>query len=75
MKSSKCQVVLLMYRLLMEKGVLSRNEVISENLLSDATFKRYISEIRCFLANFENDVELIYSKKEDAYRLVSAFRY
>jgi hypothetical protein len=69
MRSTKCQTILLLYEVLVRRGYFRKEDVLGENQISDPTFKRYVSEIRCFLANFHPEEELVYDKKEDVYRL------
>jgi hypothetical protein len=71
MKTSKTQAVLFIYENLKEKGQISKADVLSELEISDLTFKRYVSELRSYLMNFNCPAELLYLKKEDRYRLCS----
>ena len=45
MKTTKTQAVLLMYRMLEEKGYLKKEEVMRQLELSNLAFSRYISEL------------------------------
>jgi hypothetical protein len=72
MKTTKTQVVLLMYRTLLTGGQLRKENILSEIEISDLTFRRYISELRCFFYNFEEGTELVYEKGNDDYRLIKA---
>jgi hypothetical protein len=69
MKTTKTQAVLLMYRMLEEKGYLKKEEVMRQLELSNLAFSRYISELRCFYMNFDVPEEVIYIKKDDCYYL------
>jgi hypothetical protein len=37
--------------------------------ISDITFKRYISELRCYFANFAPRFEIHYNRETDTYYL------
>lgn len=71
MKTSKTQAVLFLYESLKEKGQISKNDMLAELDINDLTFKRYVSELRSYLMNFNCPEELRYLKKEDRYRLCS----
>jgi hypothetical protein len=70
MRSTKTQTILLLCEKLLNEGYIRKTDTLSDNIISSGTFKRYISEIRCFLANYHPTSELVYVKKEDIYRLV-----
>jgi hypothetical protein len=70
MKTTKPQAILLMYEILMKEGRLEKNDILSRCLISETTFKRYISEIRCYLMNYHDYAELHYDKRNDYYVLV-----
>jgi hypothetical protein len=69
MRSTKTQTVLLLCDRLLRLGFFRKEETLVENKISAGTFKRYVSEIRCFLANYHPEMELDYDKKDDCYRL------
>jgi hypothetical protein len=51
----------------------SKRRCFSRNFdISSLTFKRYISELRCYFANFDPYNEVIYDRYHDAYYLVKA---
>lgn len=69
MKATKTQTVLLMYENLTSNGSIHKEYYLSECELSETTFKRYISEMRCYLMNFHPGWELAYAKKDNVYYL------
>jgi hypothetical protein len=69
MKTTKTQAVLLMYRTLRDSGCLRKEDILMKVEISDLTFRRYISELRCFFMNFDEPEEIIYVKAKDAYFL------
>lgn len=70
MKVNKTQALLFMYELLLTNGLFTKEEVISEIEISNLTFLRYIQELRAYLYNFNNSLELVYSSKSKKYLLV-----
>lgn len=70
MKTTKSQAVLYLYAMLQENGKIEKNEMMSTLSLNDLTFKRYISELRSYLVNFDRPEELLYVKRENHYVLV-----
>jgi hypothetical protein len=69
MKTKRIETALFLYELLLTTKRAKRLFVISSLDISTATFKRVISDIRCYLIEFQPDRELVYSKLEDAYFL------
>jgi predicted DNA-binding transcriptional regulator YafY len=72
MKTNKTQAVLLMYQTLVEKGQLQKSEILERLTINSLTFKRYISELRCFFANFDPIHDVVYDRKSDSYLFVKA---
>lgn len=70
MKVNKTQALLFMYELLLTKGSITKEEVLSEIEINDLTFLRYIQELRAYLFNFNNKAELLYSNKDKKYLFV-----
>jgi hypothetical protein len=69
MKTNKTQAILFLYQSLKENGTIKKNDFLSEIDITDLTFKRYVSELRCYLSNFDQPEELVYVKKNDCYIL------
>jgi hypothetical protein len=72
MKTTKPQAILLFYERLVRTGRITKTDFLNEVIISETTFKRYVSEIRCFLANYHPDLDLVYHKREDTYCLEQA---
>jgi len=72
MTTNKTQGVLLLYDHLRLNGQLKKADALHELDISSLTFKRYISELRCYFANFDPYNEVIYDRYHDAYYLVKA---
>lgn len=69
MLTNKTQAVLRMYDWLRQDSCLVKKDFLAEIELSDISFKRYVSELRSYFMNFEPELELVYSRKDDAYYL------
>lgn len=69
MKVSKSQAILYIVLHLLEKGSVNKEEVMSAISISDLTFRRYIQEIRAYLINFNEPLELVYNKSSHEYIL------
>lgn len=69
MAISKAQLVLILYTDLLSKGV-NKENFCNTYHISSPTFKRYISEIRCFLCNIYSYQEVVYFRTSDVYRIV-----
>lgn len=72
MKTNKTQGVLVLYDSLRVSGQLKKADALQELDISSLTFKRYISELRCYFANFDPYNEVIYDRSHDTYYLVKA---
>lgn len=60
----------MLYGMLLARGSFQKKDYLARVEISDITFKRYVSEIRCYFANFEPDKELVYRKRDDTYFLL-----
>jgi hypothetical protein len=67
MKTSKSQAVLYLYATLREEGHLKKGEALDKLEINELTFRRYLSEIRCYFGNFDKGEEIDYDKKNDLY--------
>jgi hypothetical protein len=69
-KIGKAQMILLLYeKLLTERRVANGFSFLADPLPS-VTFKRYIYDIRDYLAAFASDYEVVYCRREKIYKLV-----
>jgi hypothetical protein len=68
-KARKCQALLWMVEKLSLQGSLTKEEYLSFFDISEITFKRYISEIRAYLANFHPEETLFYDRQRHRYIL------
>ena len=69
MKVNKVQAAIYIFKILLEEGKITKNEVQDKIELSDLKFRRYMQELRAYLVNFDEPYELKYIKTEDAYFL------
>lgn len=69
MDIEKTQAVLFMYDLFLRDGRLIKDDFLSKVHVSDITFKRYVSELRCYFTNFSLPYDIRYSKKDGIYYL------
>ena len=69
MKVNKTQSLLFIFNMLLEKGFVEKNDIISLLEISDITFKRYMQELRAYIANFNKQYELVYSRSNQKYYL------
>lgn len=67
MKTNKAQGVLFMMETLFRQGYLDKQETMEALAIPELTFRRYISEIRCYFVNFEREEEIIYDKANNRY--------
>lgn len=70
MKVSKSKALIYIYSLLTSKGELTKEEVQSVISISDISFRRYIQELRAYLANFGEQKELIFDRPSNKYVLI-----
>lgn len=71
MKCRRISVALFIYECLLAGQTVRGSEVRDELDVSISTFRRAISDVRCFLMERHPDRELIYEKLHDAYRFVT----
>ena len=69
MKVSKTQAVLYIFKLLLNKQRIKKEEIQNYINVSDLAFRRYIQELRAFLVNFDEGYEIVYSKNDNSYLL------
>lgn len=73
MKVNKTQALLYMYELLIKKGSFSKEEILNKIDINDLTFLRYVQELRAYLVNFHEYLELQYSSKDQRYLLIKEY--
>lgn len=66
---SKCHIILSMYDDANNNKVIKTSEYMNKYYISERTFRRYISEINCYLADSYKMKELVYSKALKGYIL------
>jgi hypothetical protein len=69
MKYSKAEAVLLLYVEFTENHVVIKSDFLALTAISDPTFRRYVSELRCFLAEWKPYEEIVYRKGDGLYYL------
>jgi ACT domain-containing protein len=67
MKSSHVETVLYLYDLLLSGKSITIEETMEEWQISRATFKRYLSDIRCFLCEYRPNLSLVYEAEKKVY--------
>ncbi len=67
MKVKKAQALLYMLSLLCENNCFSKTEVMEELEINEQQFKRYMQELRAFLANFNYQYEIKFARNEGKY--------
>ena len=70
MKVVKSQVILFMHEKLLTEKELYSKEVKEMFELEDKTFYRYVQEIKAYYSNMYKKERIIYSKKEQKYKLI-----
>ena len=70
MKVNKAQAIIYIFHLFLKNKIVKREDVQSVLSISDLTFRRYIQEIRAYLVNFNEQLEIKYLKENDQYILV-----
>jgi hypothetical protein len=70
MKTTKAEAILLMRDELDEHAFLNKMDFLAKVDISSLTFNRYMSELRCYLANFRPDEQVIYRKSDGLYHLL-----
>ena len=73
MKLSKAEAVLYLYDHFLENHVVIKEDTLFSIEITDLTFRRYMSEIRCYLQEFHPEMEIHYRKGEgvNLYRRIS----
>jgi len=71
MNVSKVQAIIYIFKLLLEQGFIRKKDIQETIEIEDVTFRRYIQDLRAYLANFNEPYELKYDKSEDKYILKS----
>lgn len=66
----KSQAILYMYDLLMGGNVVQSEEMIKKFNITKRTFFNYISEIKCYFANFYKKFDIVYDYDYAGHRLV-----
>lgn len=74
MAVGKTQAILIMYDRFLKEGTLTKADILSLTEISSITFKRYISELRCYFGNFAPQYEIIYDRESDCYQLKEGTR-
>ena len=69
MKVNKSQALLFMMCILLNNGSFKKEEILEIVEISDLQFKRYMQEIRAFIANFDMPYEINYSRSSGTYIL------
>jgi ACT domain-containing protein len=67
MKASHVENVLSLYDSLLSGTSITIEETMMEREISRATFKRYLSDIRCFLCESHPEISLVYDAKGHRY--------
>ena len=70
MKVNKTQALMLILKMLLEDGFITKENTLYLLDITDLQFRRYMQELRAFLYNFNSNCELKYSKSEERYYLV-----
>lgn len=71
MKTLRISAALYLYATLLDKGQFTRERVLSDLPISSSTFKRVVSDLRCYLAEYHPEKEIVFEEKEEAYFLRS----
>lgn len=69
MKVTKTQALMLILKILLEQGYITKQEILSSIDVADLTFRKYMQEVRAFFSNFNIPYELKYSRGEQKYYL------
>ena len=70
MKVSKSQAILYIFNALLDKGYITKSEIMSELEISELVFWRDIQEIKAFFCNFGLYYDIVYERKSQRYVLV-----
>jgi hypothetical protein len=69
MRLNKAEAVLLLYDKFREDHHLIKADYLALSGVRDLTFRRYISELRCYLAEWRPYEEIVYRKGDGVYYL------
>ncbi len=69
MTTTKTQAVLLMYDFFLSQNQLAKKDFLGMVDVSDISFKRYVTELRAYFADFNPSLTITYSRKDDMYYL------
>jgi ACT domain-containing protein len=72
MKTSHVETVLYLYDVLLNGKSITIEETMTEREISRATFKRYLSDIRCFLCEYHPEITLEYNLEKKNYHFEKA---
>lgn len=67
MKLVKSQIILFLFEDLKEGKRVNSLSFCNDHNISQVTFKRYIAEIRAYLVNAYQNIDIIYIKSENVY--------
>lgn len=67
----KSQAILYMYDLLMGGNIVQSDEMINKFNITKRTFFNYISEIKCYFANFYKNYDIVYDYDYAGHRLIT----
>lgn len=67
---TKSELLLILYDLLLSSEGITKNTFCAEYNVSSSAFKRYISDIRCYLMEYRSYLELQYFCDEKIYKIV-----
>ena len=62
--------MLALYDAFLSNSVVRKKDFLASVEISDISFKRYMSELRCYFTNFAPQYTIDYSRKEDTYHLI-----
>jgi hypothetical protein len=71
MKTLRISAALYLYETLLTRGQFRRDWALSVLPISSSTFKRVLSDLRCYLAEYHPEKEIVFEEKEEAYFLRS----
>ncbi len=66
---SKTFAILAIFNKFQTETIVKKEEIMDELLINDLTFKRYIKEIRVYLAKTNSPYRIKYNRKRDEYVL------
>lgn len=68
-RKTKSELLLILYDLLQSVEGITKNSFCTEYCVSSSAFKRYISDIRCYLMENRSYLELLYLREYKTYRI------